>query len=132
MLSSSACAPAQIPAIPSWTTAGVFGIARTTGTPAPRWRSIAAVGIAAAIESTVCSGWISGPISPSSVSMSCGLTAITIRAAPRAASVFDSVTAMPCRSRSSSARSSRLVEAESSPAFRQPEESSPLTSASPI
>ena len=95
MLSSPAWDPAQIPAMPSWTTAGVFGIARTTGTPSPRWRSMAAVGIAAAIERTVCSGWISGPISPSSVSMSCGLTAITTSAAPAAASEFESVTWMP-------------------------------------
>ena len=132
MLSSPAWDPAQIPAMPSWTTAGVFGIARTTGTPSPRWRSIAAVGIAAAIERTVCSGWISGPISPSSVSMSCGLTAITTSAAPAAASEFESVTCMPCRSRSSVARSSRRVEAESSSAVRQPAESRPAISASPI
>ena len=42
-----------------------------------------AVGIAAATERTVCSGWISVPISPSRASMSCGLTAITTSAAPR-------------------------------------------------
>ncbi len=130
--SSPAWAPAQTPAIPSLTIEGRFGIARTTGTPEAKWRSIAAVGIAAAIESTVCSGWISGPISPSSVSMSWGLTATTTSAAPAAASAFDSVTAIPCRSRSSSARSCRRVEAESSAAVRQPDESSPLMSTSPI
>ena len=121
-----------MPAMPSWTTAGVFGIARTTGTPLPRWRSIVAVGIAAAIESTVCSGWISGPISPSSASMSCGLTAITTSAAPAAASAFERVTSIPWRSRSSAARSSRRVEAASSAGARQPDESRPLISASPI
>ena len=93
---------------------------------------MSAVGIAAAIDSTVCSGWISGPISPSSASMSCGLTATTTSAAPEAASAFDSVTSMPCRSRSSAARSSRRVDAESSACVRQPDESSPLISASPI
>ena len=45
-----------MPAIPSCTTDGVFGIARTTGTPSATCRSILAVGIAAATESTVCSG----------------------------------------------------------------------------
>jgi hypothetical protein len=132
MCSSPAWAPAQIPAIPSWTTDGVFGIARTTGTFAPRWRSIAAVGIAAAIESTVCSGCRSGPTSPSRVSMSCGLTAITTSAAPAAASGFDCVTAIPWRSASSATRSSRRVDAEISAAVRQPEESRPPISASPI
>ena len=92
---SSAWAPAQRPATPSWTTDGVFGIARTTGTPAARWRSISAVGIAAATESTVWSDEISGPISPSRVSMSCGFTASTTSAAPLAASPFESVATIP-------------------------------------
>ncbi len=121
-----------MPAMPSCTVDGVFGIARTTGTLSVRCRSIAAVGIAAAIVSTVCSGWISGPISPRRVSMSCGLTAITTRAAPATASAFDRVASMPCRSRSSATRSSRRVEALMSPRSRQPEESSPWMSASPI
>ena len=55
---SAAWAPAQMPAMPSWTVEGVFGIARTTGTPGPSDRSTTAVGIAAAIVSTVCSGEI--------------------------------------------------------------------------
>src|SRR5437763_857688 len=37
-----------MPAIPSCTVEGAFGIERTTGTSVARWRSIAAVGIAAA------------------------------------------------------------------------------------
>ena len=45
-----------MPAIPSCTVEGAFGIERTTGTSAARWRSIRAVVIAAATESTVCSG----------------------------------------------------------------------------
>src|SRR5207244_2558105 len=45
-----------MPAIPSCTVAGRFGIERTTGTPGPIRLSIAVVGIAAATESTVCSG----------------------------------------------------------------------------
>ena len=88
---SAACAPAQIPAIPSWTVAGAFGIARTTGTSEPSRASIAAVGIAAATESTVWSAPTTPPISPRSASMSCGLTAITTSAAPDTASVFDVV-----------------------------------------
>ena len=92
---SSACAPAQSPAIPSCTVDGVFGIARTTGTPAARWRSIVAVGVAAATVRTVCSGVIAVPISPSSASMSCGLTATTTSAAPAAASTLLDVTCDP-------------------------------------
>ena len=53
---SPACAPAQMPAIPSCTVDGAFGIARTTGTPSAMRASMCAVGIAAATESTVCSG----------------------------------------------------------------------------
>ena len=56
----AACAPAQMPAMPSCTVAGEFGIARTTGTPAAIRASIRAVVIAAATETTVCSGVSSG------------------------------------------------------------------------
>ena len=45
--------------MPSWTVDGVFGIARTTGTPSESRLSMRDVGIAAATESTVCSGRIS-------------------------------------------------------------------------
>ena len=61
--SSPEWAPAHRPAIPSWTVDGVFGIARTTGTPSARYRSTVAVGVAAAIVRTVCSGAIAVPIS---------------------------------------------------------------------
>ena len=84
-----------MPAIPSWTIDGAFGIARTTGTPAAMPASIRAVRIAAATERTVCSGVSSGPISPSSVSMSCGFTAITTSPAPATASPFESVASIP-------------------------------------
>ena len=77
--------------MPSCTVDGVFGIARTTGTPGPRDRSTTAVGIAAAIVSTVCSGESRPPTSPRRTSRSCGFTAITISAAPLAASAFESV-----------------------------------------
>ena len=52
-----------MPAIPSWTVAGAFGIARTTGTPSAMRSSMCAVVIAAATETTVCSGVRLGPIS---------------------------------------------------------------------
>ena len=81
--------------MPSCTVDGVFGIARTTGTPAESRLSMRAVGIAAATDSTVCSGRTSVPISPSRPSMSCGFTAITISAAPAAASWFESVASTP-------------------------------------
>jgi hypothetical protein len=81
--------------MPSCTIEGVFGIARTTGTPDARWRSIFAVGIAAAIESTVCSGEITVATLLSSASMSCGFTATTTSAAPAAASSLEVVVAIP-------------------------------------
>ena len=84
-----------MPAIPSWTIDGAFGIARTTGTPAAIRLSIRAVGIAAATERTVCSGESCGPISPSNDSMSCGFTATTTSPAPAAASPFESVAWIP-------------------------------------
>src|SRR5580765_1389265 len=129
---SSAWAPAQIPAIPSCTVAGRFGIARTTGTPSATWRSIAAVGIAAATESTVCSGVSTPPISPRRASKSCGLTAITTSAEPATADALSSVTSIPCRSASSCARSSSRTVATISPGSRQPPVRSPRSSDSPI
>ena len=56
--------------MPSWTVMGVFGIARTTGTRSLRCFSIRAVGIAAAIETTVCSAVTTPEMSPRSDSMS--------------------------------------------------------------
>ena len=84
-----------MPAIPSWTVEGAFGIARTTGISPARWRSIVAVGMAAATESTVCSGDTWPVSSSSSVSMSCGFTDTTINPAPSIASAFESVTGTP-------------------------------------
>ena len=98
MCSSPAWAPAQIPAIPSCTVAGVFGIARTTGTSADRCFSIAFVFTAAATESTVCSLVTTSPISCTSAGRSWGLTAITITAAPLTASRLDSLVVTPQRS----------------------------------
>src|SRR4051794_10880451 len=127
--SRPACAPAQMPAIPSCTVDGAFGIARTTGTSAAICRSITAVGIAAATESTVCRGASSWPSSASSASMSWGLTAITTTSAPRTASALAVVASTPYRSRSSVARSSRRVVTTTSV---QPELCSPARSDSPI
>src|SRR5829696_2064051 len=130
--SSLAWAPAHSPATPSCTVAGVFGIARRTGTPGATRSSIADVGTAAAIESTVWSVDRIPPISPSSGSKSCGLTAMTTIPAPATASVFEVVTRMPSRSESSFARSSRRTVATISSGFRHSVLSSPARSASPI
>jgi hypothetical protein len=81
--------------MPSWTVAGRFGIARTTGTPGAIRPSIAEVGIAAATERTVCSGVSSPPISPSSPSKSWGFTAMTTSVEPATASAFDVVARTP-------------------------------------
>src|SRR5438034_915120 len=93
-----------MPAIPSCTVAGRFGIERTTGTPEPIRLSIADVGIAAATDSTVCSGVSRPPISPSRTSKSCGLTAITTSAAPAIASAFEVPAVTPYGEPSSAAR----------------------------
>src|SRR6266542_898337 len=127
--SSPACAPAAMPAIPSCTVEGEFGIARTTGTPSAMRASMYAVGIAAATESTVWSGESREPMSASSASMSWGLTATTTSAAPCTASAFDVVASTPCRSCSSATRSSRRLVTTMS---CQPELSRPLSSASPM
>ena len=83
--------------------------------------------------STVCSAVIAVPISPSSASMSCGFTAITTSAAPAAASTLLERGVDPVAlARARSTRSARRVEATISPGSRQPEESSPEMSASPI
>src|SRR3954465_220461 len=121
-----------MPAMPSSTVPGRFGIERTTGTPGAICRSIADVGIAAATERTVCSGVRMPPISPSNASKSWGFTAITTSAAPATASAFESVTRMPWRSASSWARSSSRTVATISPGSRQPPLSRPRSSDSPI
>src|SRR4051794_18756883 len=72
------------------------------------------------------------PISPSKTSKSCGLTAITTRAAPATASAFEIVAFTPSFSRSSSTRSSRRPVATISSGFRQPPLTRPVISASPI
>ena len=85
--------------MPSWTVIGVFGIARTTGTRSLRCFSISAVGIAAAIETTVCSAVTVPEMSPSSVSMSCGFTPMTTIPAPSTASALAVVVRIPWRPR---------------------------------
>src|SRR5581483_7182038 len=121
--------PGHMPATPSWTTDGAFGIARTTGTSAARCRSIAAVGIAAATDSTVCVPSSRWPTSPRSVSRSCGLTASTTTSAPLIAAALSVVASTPWRSRSSAARSSRREVATMS---ARSELRSPASSDSPI
>ena len=84
-----------MPAIPSCTVDGAFGIARTTGTPVAMRSSMCAVVIAAAQESTVCSGESSCPMSARSASMSCGLTATTTSPASATAAALSEVASTP-------------------------------------
>jgi hypothetical protein len=56
---------------------------------------MSAHGIAAAIDSTVCPGSTTGPMSESKAPMSWGLTAITMTSAPLTASAFESVVSIP-------------------------------------
>ena len=64
--------------------------------------------------------------------MSCGLTAITTSAAPADSLGVREVASIPWRSASSLTRSARRLEATMSAGLRQPEESRPEISASPI
>ena len=94
-LLSPACAPAQMPAMPSCTVAGAFGIARTTGTPSAIRASMCAVVMAAATETRVCSAVRCWPTSASRTSMSCGLTATTTMPAPLTAAGLSVVASVP-------------------------------------
>ena len=85
--------PAAIPAIPSCTSEGAFGIARTTLASGERWRSMNVVVTPAATERITCSEVTSDAISPSTVEMSCGLTATMTSEAPATASTLDEPTA---------------------------------------
>src|SRR5256885_9504096 len=121
-----------MPAMPSCTVAGAFGIARTTGTPSAIRSSMYAVGMAAATETTVCSGVRRTPISASKASMSCGLTATTTIPAPAIAAALSAVASTPYRSCSSATRSAPRLVMTISEASRQPELSKPERRASPI
>ena len=130
--SSPAWAPAHRPAIPSWTVDGVFGIARTTGTPSARYRSTVAVGVAAAIVRTVCSSAITVPISLEQRLHVLRLHREDDERGARGGLDIARRRRTPYRSTSSATRSSRRDDAESSAGSRQPEERSPAISASPI
>ena len=84
-----------MPAIPSWTSAGAFGIARTTRAPSGSRDSIAAVVTPAATERSVCSGDDDGAISASTPTMSCGLTARMTSRAPAIAAALSAVVSTP-------------------------------------
>ncbi len=94
-----------------------------------RRASIAAVGIAAASESTVCEPSRAGAISSRSVSRSCGFTAITATVAPRPRP------RSTCRPRRRNARAARSPAPRDAPLPRcrsSPKLCSPARSASPI
>src|SRR5690606_21395206 len=93
-----AWAPSDIAAAPSPTSAGVFGIARTTGTPAPAASSSAMSGTPAAIDSTRRSPTAAAPRSASRASG--GLVATMTPSD----STGDAVTVTPGNVRSSSPR----------------------------
>ena len=84
-----------MPAIPSWTSAGAFGIARTTRASGERWLSMNAVVTPAATETITWSEVTVPAISASTVEMSCGLTASTTSDAPVTASAFDDPASTP-------------------------------------
>src|SRR5580658_1966563 len=103
---------------------------RITGTSPSSRRSMNAVVIPAATDTTSWSADTAGAISPSSRFMSWGLTASSRVPASFAAEAA-SVTRTPYRSRSSAARSSRRTAATSADGGR-PARSSPDSRASPI
>ena len=77
------------------TSAGVFGIARTTRTPSETACSIVAVSKPAAIEMRSVPGLSRSPISRSTLSRICGLTLSTTTLARSAALALSTVTSIP-------------------------------------
>ena len=108
----------------------MLDMTRTTGTSPVSRRSMNAVVIPAATETTSRPGGTAGAISASSLPMSCGLTARTRVSASFAADAA-SVTSIPYRACSSAPRSSRRTAATTADGGR-PARSSPDSSASPI
>jgi len=80
--------PREIAAIPSSTSAGVFGITRTTATPVGNRLSTKPVVMPAARDTTKAPGDRCGEISASRSAMSCGLTTNTSVSALPAASAL--------------------------------------------
>ena len=115
-------------AAPAPMSAGVLGMARTTGVPSPSQRSSLAKGTPAAIDST---RW--QPASASALqaaSTSLGLTAIT---APSASPDGSGTTRSPAYADSSSLRLASMGSTTTtSPTWAQPALSSPDSRASPI
>src|SRR5262249_36731072 len=99
--SGPAWAPRQIPVIPHPTAAGVFGIARTTGTlllPTPAFSKCCSryeVGTDAATEITTAFASISGAISFNTSATTCGLTPSSTMSAPFTAARLSLVTPTP-------------------------------------
>src|SRR5919202_1653902 len=122
--------PGLIAAMPSSTSAGVFGMTRTTATPSGSRSSTNAVVMPAAMLTTSAPGRSSPATSASSAAMSCGFTTSTTVSLDAAASVFV-VVRTPYRPAISAARSGRRSLTTTS-AGDQPARSRPETSVSPM
>ena len=116
--------------MPSSTSAGVFGITRTTAVPSGSRASRNAVVMPAASETTSCPGRTTGASSSSTSPMSCGFTTSTRVSARPAASTLET-TSTPYRSSSSAARSRRFSPTSRS-AGRRPDRIRPESRVSPI
>ena len=104
---SSQWEPAEIADMPSSTSAGVFGMTRTTATPFGTRASMKPVVMPAASETSSWPGRSASAISSSTSAMSCGFTTSATVSALVAASTLET-TATPYRSTSSVARASRF------------------------
>ena len=128
---SVASVPAAMADAPCRTTAGVFGIARTTGRPGAASSSSAIV-IPAAIESTsACSG--SDGAADSSAADTCwGLSATITTSASATAHAGLGTTRIPRSSVSIACRRSGSISATAMSSASKPASSSPATRASPM
>src|SRR6266850_628668 len=129
--SGVACAPAARPVIPFRSSAGVLGIARTTGTACARCFSMNDVLTEAATEMRSCEGVSTSRSSPSTCGTVWGFTLRITMSAARAASAFESVPSTPRSSRSLAIRCACPAVTVMSPALTTPASSSPRINVSP-
>ena len=129
--SGVACAPPASAVMPSRTSAGVLGMARTTGTGAARWRSRIAVLTEATAETR---SWLApsrGPTSRSTGTACCGLTVSSTTSASLTAAALDSPACTPSRRAKSAERAPWAVVTVMSAGSATPASSMPRMSISP-
>src|ERR1051325_158425 len=126
-----ACAPGASAVMPWRTSAGVLGIARTTGTPSLRCFSMTAVLTDDAAEIRSCEAVSRGPTSRRTGTTCCGLTVSRTTFAPSTASALDAEARTPSRRARSRERVAWSVVTTTAPGSVSPASRSPRMSVSP-